>query len=70
MKNFLYRKDHDPVCPAFSYYFKVYPNLQQRINVVQRNQQQRLICNGSSNLLVFFLCHRQMLYRNKIKSPE
>lgn len=70
MKNFLYREDHAPVCPAFNDFYKVYANPLRRINVAQRLQRQSIICLGSSMLLVFFLCHRQMLYRNKIKSPE
>jgi hypothetical protein len=70
MKNFLYREDHAPVCPAFSDYFKVYVNLQQRISVAQPVQQHSIKCLESSMLLVFFMCHDKILYRNKIKSPE
>lgn len=70
MKNFLYREDHAPVCPAFNDFYKVYANPLRRINVAQRLQRQRIICLGPSMLLAFFLCHSQMLYRNKIKSPE
>jgi len=70
MKNFQYREDHAPVCPAFSDYFKVYVNPRQQFNRVRRSQRQSVICLGSSMLLVFFLCHQQILYRNKIKSPE
>lgn len=70
MKNFLYREDYAPVCLAFNDYSRVYANLQQRINVAQPLQQQSVTCLGSSMLLVFFLCHDQILYRNKIKSPE
>lgn len=70
MKNFLYREGHVPVCPAFNDYFKVYVIPQQRIYVGQRLPQQNVICLGLLMLVVFFLCHEQMLYRNKIKSPE
>ena len=70
MKNFLYRKDHAPVCPAFSNYFKVYATPQQRMNLAQKSQRHNVTVHGSSMILVFFLHHRQILYRNKIKSPE
>lgn len=70
MKNFLYREDYAPVCPAFTDYSRVYSNLQQHIRVAQPVEQQRVKCLGTSMLLVFFLCHDQILYRNKIKSPE
>lgn len=70
MKNFLYREDYDPVCPAFNDYYKIYANPQQRISYVQGLHHQCFTCLGSSMLLVFFQCHKQMLYRNKIKSPE
>jgi hypothetical protein len=70
MKNFLYREDYTPVCPAFADYSRVYANLQKHINATQPVQQRSVKCLGTSMLLVFFLCHEQILYRNKIKSPE
>ena len=70
MKNFLHKKDYAPACSISRKYYNVFTTQQQRMNVAQRIQQQSVTVLGSSMILVFSLRHRQILYRNKIKSPE
>lgn len=70
MKNFLYREDYAPVCPVFSNYYTASGNQQHYLKVFQKAQLQRFEMLHSVLRFVFFLCHWQILYRNKIKSPE
>jgi len=70
MKNFLHKKDYTPVCPIFRKYFNVCTAPHLYSNVQKKLQQHIFLVLPSFIVFVFFLRHRQILYRNKIKSPE
>ena len=70
MKNFLHKKDYAPVCPIFRKYFNVFTTPQPYSNVPRKPQLHSFVVLPSFMIFVFSLRHRQILYRNKIKSPE
>jgi hypothetical protein len=70
MKNFLYKKDYAPVCPIFRKNFNVFTTPQPYSNVSKKLHLNSFVVLPSFMIFVFSLRHRQILYRNKIKSPE
>jgi len=70
MKNFPHKKDYTPACPIFRKYFNVFTTPQLYPNVQKKLQLQSFVVLLSFMRFVFSLRHRQILYRNKIKSPE
>ena len=70
MKNFLHKKDYAPFCPIFRKNFNAITTLQPDLNVQTKLQQHSFVVLPSFMIFVFSLRHRQILYRNKIKSPE
>ncbi len=70
MKNFLHKEDHAPICPNSRIIFNINAAPHRYLNIAKKQKQHGITALSSSMILVFFLCHSQILYRNKIKSPE
>ena len=70
MKNFPHKEEYTPACPIFRTYFNVFTTPQLYLNVPQNLQLHNFVVLLSVMRFVFFIRHQQILYRNKIKSPE
>ena len=70
MKNFLHKKDYTSACPILRKDFSVFATPQLYPNVLKKLQRHRFVVLLSYMRFVFSLCHRQILYQSKIKSPE
>jgi hypothetical protein len=70
MKNFLHKKDDTPAYPIFRKYFNVFRTPQLYSNLPQKLQLHSFVVLLSFMRFLFFVCHRQILYQTKIKSPE
>lgn len=70
MKNFLPKEDYTPARPIFRKYFNAFTTPQLYSNLPKKIQLHSFEVLLSLMRFVFFLCHWQILYRTKIKSPE
>lgn len=70
MKNFLHKKDYTPARPILKKDFNVFATPQLYPNVAKKLQLHSFVVLLSVMRFIFFIRHHQILYCNKIKSPE